>query len=201
MKKLICCCYSLFMFATAWSQLPTGPDGKTLYQKGECKVLIPNVSYKCTFCEDKDLKVNCKSYDCSLTACKESKSIKGSGANTSPQVNIEGKQVKFEGKPSTTGNQPETNMVNLDAAIEKNKKANGTSLLLSEERKYKLYATFKNNKVESYYLVDNGGNRIEPEFKNANLKCEFCFLMNSQRVCYEVSCDNLPPPKPPTKQN
>jgi hypothetical protein len=95
-------CSALITGQVLYSQMPTGTSGKTLYQKGECKVLVPNVSYKCTFCEDKDLKVNCKSYDCSLTSCTESKSIKDvNGSMQNTLVNIEGKQVKFQNHKDT----------------------------------------------------------------------------------------------------
>lgn len=89
-------------------QLPTGSNGKTLYQKGECKTLIPNVSYKCTFCEDEELTKNCKEYDCSLTECKESKRSKGSnGRLLTKPISIEGKHIRMRIEKDTTNKLPQ----------------------------------------------------------------------------------------------
>ena len=87
----------LFHFSiAAIAQLPKSPDGKTLYQKRDCKTILPNVKYKCVFCEDEALTINCKDYDCSLTECKESKSSKpNDGRMQAKPIDIQGKQIRM----------------------------------------------------------------------------------------------------------
>lgn len=99
---------TMIIFSTVvFSQLPKGPDGKDLYQKGECKVLVPNVSMKCVFCEDKELTRNCKEYKCSLTECTEVKSSKGAdGRSLSKPVTIDAKQLRINDGSDTTSKLP-----------------------------------------------------------------------------------------------
>lgn len=107
MKLQLLLCTALIASQLLNAQLPTGPDGKALYQKGECKTILANVKYKCVFCEDEALTKNCKEYDCSLTECKESKTTKGSnGKLQSKPINIEGKQVKMQDDSDTTSKLP-----------------------------------------------------------------------------------------------
>ena len=73
------CVAMLTITTLTYAQLPKSPDGKDLYQKGDCKTILINVKYKCVFCEDEALTKNCKEYDCTLTECTESKHAKATG--------------------------------------------------------------------------------------------------------------------------
>ena len=75
----------------AFAQIPKGPGGKLLYQKGDCKEIIAQLKYECEFCEDEQLTKNCQKYDCSLTACKPKENALGSEQT----VNIEGKTIRI----------------------------------------------------------------------------------------------------------
>lgn len=107
MKPTLLLCLCFLTAQALYGQLPTGPDGKTLYQKGDCKTILPNVKYKCVFCEDKALTKNCKEYDCSLTECKESKSVKGGNGQTMAKpVSIIGKEVKRDDESDSSSKIP-----------------------------------------------------------------------------------------------
>jgi hypothetical protein len=107
MKIQLLLCFALMASQLLKAQLPIGPDGKALYQKGDCKTILQNVKYKCVFCEDEALTKNCKEYDCSLTECTESKSIKGGdGKMLSKPISIDGRQLKINEDSNTTSKLP-----------------------------------------------------------------------------------------------
>ena len=154
MKFQLFLCVTLIASQLLYGQLPTGPDGKTLYQKGDCKTILPNVKYKCVFCEDKELTKNCKEYDCSLTECKESKSTKGSnGRMQAKPISIDGKQVRMRDDSDTTSKLPKgTKFENGKVVI-----TNGYKAVQSSD------------KTMVFILADNGNN-VEGSFS-----CK-CFL-------------------------
>ncbi len=143
MKFQLLLCVTLIASQLLYGQLPTGPDGKTLYQKGDCKTILPNVKYKCVFCEDKELTKNCKEYDCSLTECKESKSTKGNNGRTQAKpISIDGKQVRINDDKDTTSQLPKGT-----------KFENGKIVVTSG---YK--AVQSSDKTMVFILADNGNN-------------------------------------------
>lgn len=81
------------------------------------------------------------------------------------------------------------------------KKQTGKSLLYTEPGKYKLYATFVNNKATNYYAIDNNGKRTDATFK-ANqagidpiMTCKVCVTLGGKQHCWDISCDDVPKPK------
>lgn len=87
---------------------------------------------------------------------------------------------------------------NLNSKVEAGRKANGPVLIHTEEGKYKVYASFKKNKVSEYYAIDMDGNKIDATYPVANSsRCYFCISNGgaSDRICYEVECDFIPSPK------
>lgn len=83
---------------------------------------------------------------------------------------------------------------NLNSKVEAGRKANGTVLIHTEKGKYKVYASFKKSKVDSYYAIDAAGKRVEVTY-NAELTCTFCISKDGALICYEVACTNIPAPK------
>ena len=198
MKIKLLFCLTLIANQFLHAQLPKGPDGKTLYQKGECKVLVPNVSYKCTFCEDKDLKVNCKEYDCSLTNCTESKSVKGTAGNLSAPISIEGKMVKFGGNEDSLQEALQKNKIDITELLIRKKVTNGTSEIYQSEGKYKVYAIYKKGKLTNWYAVDVDGNRSKQTSQLAvnETVCENCqVLPGPVMICQKCTVKNSTVPK------
>ena len=90
----------------------------------------------------------------------------------------------------------QSSKTNLNSKVEAGRKANGSVLIHTEEGKYKVYASFKKNKVSEYYAIDMDGNKIKPTYASkAGLKCSFCIIRGDHVVCYEVECTNIPSPK------
>ncbi|MCB9054958.1 MAG: hypothetical protein H6549_03780 [Chitinophagales bacterium] len=63
MKRIIILLAVLSITAKVFSQAPKGPDGNSLYKKGDCERAGVNFNV-CTYCEDKELTKNCKEYWC-----------------------------------------------------------------------------------------------------------------------------------------
>lgn len=172
-------CFLLIASQLLNAQLPTGPDGKPLYQKGECKTILPNVKYKCVFCEDEALTKNCKEYDCSLTECKESKSVKGSNERLQAKpISIEGKQVKMQNNSDTTSKLPKGTKIE-----------NGKIII---QNGYK--AVYSSDKKIVFILADNGpgvrgGFRCDCDGRGTGA-CNTS-LINNKIVCGGEDCCEL----------
>ncbi|NOT37707.1 MAG: hypothetical protein HOP11_10060 [Saprospiraceae bacterium] len=106
MKLLLILPLSLTFLGFGKAQIPMDPSGVTLYQKGECKVLVPNVAYKCIFCTDEALTQNCKEYKCSLTSCEVITSLKNSERKSSRTIDIRGYSLKMEERKDTILRKP-----------------------------------------------------------------------------------------------
>jgi len=166
-----------------YAQLTKGPDGKDLYQKGVCKTIMPNVKYKCVFCEDKELTKNCKEYDCSLTECTESKSIKGSdGRLLSKPIAIQGKQIRIQ--DDSTGRTPHSS-IDLTEHFNNRKVKNGTVLIYQGEKKMKVYATYKSGKLIEWYAMGEDGKKIKSsQVALTSTTCEDCVILpNGTTIC------------------
>lgn len=160
MKILFLFCLTLITNQFLHAQLPKGPDGKELYQKGDCKTILPNVKYKCVFCEDKALTKNCKEYDCSLTECTESKGIKsGDGRLLAKPVNIEGIQVRGLDNKDSTNKQLST-PVDVTGYINSKKIANGKILVYENDDQYKIFAVYKKGQLTEWYAMGEDGKKI-----------------------------------------
>ena len=173
MKKSLLSATMLAISSLLFAQLPKGKDGKDLYQKGECKTILPNVKYKCVFCEDEALTKNCKEYDCSLTECKESKNIKATdGKEISKPIDIQGKQVRMQqdsSKPSTS--------IDLTEFFNKKKAVNGTVVIYETESKYKIYATYSKGRLIEWYGMGEDGKKIKPSQLGVTpTTCEDCVV-------------------------
>lgn len=164
MKILLFLGFTLFINQVVFAQLPTGPGGKTLYQKGDCKTILPNVKYKCVFCEDEALTKNCKEYDCSLTECTESKPTKeGDGRTLSKPINIDAKQLKIKDDIDTTSKLPEgTKLENGNVVV-----TNGYKAVLSADKKI-------------VFILNNNGGNVAGTYS--------CGCYNPEVYCY-VSYD------------
>ena len=179
-----------------YAQLPKGPNGKDLYQKGDCKTILQNVKYKCVFCEDEKLTINCKEYECSLTECKESKNTKETdGKELSKPINIQGKQIRMgqdSSKPS--------NHIDITALFNEKKVSNGTVLIYESEGKYKVYAVFKKGKLLEWYGADENGAKIKPAPSGITpTTCEDCVVLpNGTMLCKK--CTNTPNVNIPVKK-
>jgi hypothetical protein len=173
MKKLFLVITILAISPVLFAQLPKGPDGKDLYQKGDCKTILPNVKYKCVFCEDAALTKNCKTYDCSLTECKESKNIKEtSGKELSKPIDIQGKQIRIQEDSSKPSNH-----IDITNLLNERKVQNGTAVIYESEGKYKVYAVYKKGKLVEWYGTDKVGTKIQPsQLGITPTSCEDCVV-------------------------
>jgi hypothetical protein len=190
MKKIICLCNIMFFVTAAYPQLPKGPGGITLYQKGECKTIIPSVAYKCTFCEDEALTKNCKEYDCSLTECKESKSSKGSdGRLLSKPIDIEGKQIWIQNDSNL---RTPKDTIDITEQIKNTKVRNGTVVVYETKDKYKIYATYKNGKLTEWYGMGEDGRKVKStQLGITPTTCEDC-LVHPNGGMYCKKCTTTP---------
>lgn len=95
----------------------------------------------------------------------------------------------------------DTTWHNLPGQSKRIKITNGNVRLLTEPGKYDLYASYKNKKITGYYAVDDKGNKFPATYAKQGVKCYFCIDQPGKdkvvkgRVCYEVSCTNIPSPK------
>lgn len=101
---------------------------------------------------------------------------------------------------------------NLDSAIIKNRKANGTVLINTDETGLKLYVVYKNKKVSDIYAISKAGNKMNATYKTPEstvtakgkntiettpIKCKACITTEDGKIlrCWEIECSLLPPPK------
>ncbi len=90
--------------------------------------------------------------------------------------------------------------VNISAKIKKNINSASPVVIHNETGKFKLFATYKNGKMDDMYAIDNAGKRIEVEYRSAasggtTITCQVCLLFGSKVVCYEVDCKDIPEKK------
>ncbi len=198
MKKNLSSFTMLLSFSQLMAQLPVGSNGQPIYQKGECKVIIPTVSYKCIFCEDKELTKNCKEYNCSLTDCTEAKTNDSKqGDLQKDTIRIEGKLIKMETKEDSIKTEPEK--TDLTPYFNRQKNVNGTVLIYELKGGYKIYATYKNSRLTTWYSIGPDGKKIKPSASGITpVSCEDCLLLPDGRtVCKR--CTTTPLGTPPVK--
>lgn len=105
----------------------------------------------------------------------------------------------------------QSSISNLDSAIIKNRKANGTVLINTDETGLKLYVVYKNKKVSDIYAISKTGKKIIPiyqgtetlatakkkkEIETHPMKCKVCLESEGKIFkCWEIECTLAPPPK------
>lgn len=196
MKPTLFLCLYFLSVQALYGQLPTGPDGKTLYQKGDCKTILLNVKYKCVFCEDEALTKNCKEYECSLTECKEIKNIKETGGKElSKPISIEGKQIRLNRDSS----QPAA-YIDITNLFTEKKVANGTVLIYESENHHKIYASYKKGKLVEWYGMGADGTKIKSSQRGITpVSCEDCIVLpNGVMTCKK--CTSTPGVTVPIKK-
>ena len=101
-------------------------------------------------------------------------------------------------KARKTGDTNASTALNLNSQVNRARKANGTALIHTEQGRFRLYATFANNKVSGYYAIDQNGKKINPVYPTGGAQALFCQVcINSggtNQTCYEVDCSKIPPP-------
>ncbi len=96
--------------------------------------------------------------------------------------------------PRKTGDTKASTALNLDSQVDRARKPNGTALIHTENGRFRLYATFSNNKISGYYAVDQNGRRLNPVYPTGGTKGLFCQVCINTTTCYEVDCTKIPPP-------
>lgn len=113
------------------------------------------------------------------------------------------------------GAKAQKSISNLDSAIIKNRKVNGTVFINTDETGLKLYVVYKNKKVSDIYAVSKTGSKINVIYQTPEtsatakdnipttpMKCKVCFESEGKIFsCYEIECSQIPPPKNPPKQH
>jgi len=86
---------------------------------------------------------------------------------------------------------------NINAKVEAGRKTNGTVLVHTEEKKFKVYASFKKSKVTDLYAIDMNGNRINPTYSasKGGVTCMICIESPGGTFCYTIDCKDIPPQK------
>ena len=74
--------------------------------------------------------------------------------------------------------------MSIGSYIDAAKVKNGTVLIYTAKGKHKLYGTFKDNALVSFYAVDNKGNRLKNTSALTVTTCEVCVIQNGVTTCY-----------------
>lgn len=190
------CVAMLTITTLTYAQLPKSPDGKDLYQKGDCKTILINVKYKCVFCEDEALTKNCKEYNCTLTECTESKPAKATGGKQlAKPVDIQVKQIRMNQENSDSLTHKD-----ITNHFKTKKVTNGTIVIYEAEDKIKVYATYKNGKLIEWYALGDDGKKINPIQRGLTpTSCEDCVLLPSG-VTFCKKCTNTQIATMPSKK-
>jgi hypothetical protein len=109
------------------------------------------------------------------------------------------------------GAKAQSSISNLDSAIIKNRKVNGTVLINTDETGLNLYVVYKNKKVSDIYAISKTGKKIIPiyqgtetlatakkkkEIETHPMKCKVCLESEGKIFkCWEIECSLAPPPK------
>lgn len=95
----------------------------------------------------------------------------------------------------------DTTWNNLTGPFKRTNTTNGNVLMKQESGKYKLFATFKRGKVTNWHATDTKGNKIPVTYTaKAGNYCQVCVILaDGHANCYQISCDDMPAPKPDKK--
>jgi len=141
MKIPLLLCSALIASQLLYSQAPKGPGGNSLYKKGDCSRAGVDFNV-CTYCEDIELKKNCKEYWCTDNGtCSEAPLKKPN--ELLEYINVGGAKYIAFGKDDTTSKLPRGV-----------KTINGKTVVLAG------YKTVYSSNNKMIFILSNNGNGV-----------------------------------------